>query len=93
MEDPENAENVQRSQFRLPEDLSIASRGLSFLLRAEVMMPSHATLVREMIVEFQGGPNPYLTHEWRRGERRFAQLLESFLRPEGKLGGSGMPSC
>ena len=36
LEDPEGLEHIQRSQFRLPQELSIASRGRSFLLRAEV---------------------------------------------------------
>jgi general secretion pathway protein K len=86
----EGAEGTAAAAF-LPAQLVSPSTSRSFLVRAEIRMPSGASFVQQAIVELTAGDPPDILREWRRGSARFAARLDAAAR---RSGGAGQwPSC
>jgi len=82
---------LDRKKLRLPGGTVAGSPASgTFLLHAEVIIPSGALAVREAIIAFQPGVSAarQIIREWRRGIPRYGKVLKDLRQNH-----AGLPSC
>ena len=75
----------RESLMGIPVEFLTASNGRSFLIHVEVRTPADGLFAQEAIVELTAEPTPEVLREWRRGNMRFAALLEPAASATGRV--------